>query len=48
MSKFIALLVNMVFALIGLAFVTIYAAKVRWSIASLFVDSSAAAALVLC
>jgi ATP-binding cassette subfamily B protein len=33
-EKFIALLVNMVFTtLIGLAFVTIYAAKVHWSIA---------------
>src|SRR5260370_453327 len=33
-SKFIALLVNMVFTtLIGLAFVTIYAAKVHWSVA---------------
>src|SRR5256714_13049233 len=33
-EKFIALLVNMVFtALIGLAFVTIYAAKVHWSVA---------------
>src|SRR5881296_2373913 len=33
-EKFIALLVNMVFTtLIGLAFVTIYAAKVHWSVA---------------
>src|SRR5258708_1134894 len=33
-EKFIALLVNMVFTtLVGLAFVTIYAAKVHWSIA---------------
>src|SRR5947208_2672820 len=39
-EKFIALLVNMVFTtLIGLAFVTIYAAKVHWSIAPAYLLS---------